>query len=416
MEQWKTNTLQNLCTIGDGNHSSQYPKKSEMVESGVPFIRGNNLKDGELCSKDILYISPEKHKELKKGHLRTGDVLFTNRGEIGKVAIVTEYFNGANLNSQIAWLRCGNQLLPKYLLYSLQTKAMTDLYDSEKSGAALQQFTIRTLRIVEVHYPPIPEQQRIVAILDQAFADIEKARANAEKNLKNARELFDSYLNQVFSQRGEGWVETLLGDVCGFKHGFAFKSEYFTQESNLVLLTPGNFFEEGGYRDRGSKQKYYNGPFPREFLLPKGCLLVAMTEQAAGLLGSSLVVPEENTFLHNQRLGLVQLTETWEDSISLEFLSQLFNAQYFRAKVQETGSGLKVRHTSPKKLQAITVWIPKVKDEQCKIVNDIAHLKNETMRLELVYQQKLQSLDELKKSLLQKAFSGELTKTEGMVA
>lgn len=289
-------------------------------------------------------------------------------------------------------------------------------FQEYRTGSTIPHIYFKDYKSLRLPDISIPEQQRIVAILDQAFADIEKARANAEKNLKNARELFDSYLNQVFSQRGEGWVETLLEDVCGFKHGFAFKSEYFTQESNLVLLTPGNFFEEGGYRDRGSKQKYYKGPFPKEFLLSKGCLLVAMTEQAAGLLGSSIVVPEENTFLHNQRLGLVQLTEAWKENISLEFLSQLFNAHYFRAKVQETGSGLKVRHTSPKKLQAITVWIPKAKDEQCKIVNDIAHLKKETIRLELVYKNKLSSLDELKKSLLQKAFSGELTKSKGIAA
>lgn len=169
MSQWKTNSLENLVQIGDGNHSSKYPKKSEMVESGVPFIRGNNLKNGELCADDILYISPEKHRELKKGHIKFGDVLFTNRGEIGKVAIVTEYFDGANLNSQIAWLRCSCELLPRYLLYFLQSKMMRDHFDSEKSGAALQQFTIKMLRIVEIHYPPVPEQQRIVAILDQAF-------------------------------------------------------------------------------------------------------------------------------------------------------------------------------------------------------------------------------------------------------
>ena len=84
--------------------------------------------------------------------------------------------------------------------------------------------------------------------------------------------------------------------------------------------------------------------------------------------------------------------------------------------MQESGSGLKVRHTSPKKLQAITVWIPASKPEQIKITDDIVRLKNETIGLEAVYKNKLASLDELKKSLLQKAFSGELTKTEGMVA
>ena len=92
MSSWKTDNLKNICLIGDGNHSSKYPKKSEMVESGVPFIRGTNIVNGELSSNDVLYISHEKHLQLKKGHLKAGDVLFTNRGEIGKVAIVNEEF------------------------------------------------------------------------------------------------------------------------------------------------------------------------------------------------------------------------------------------------------------------------------------------------------------------------------------
>ena len=215
----------------------------------------------------------------------------------------------------------------------------------------------------------------------------------------------------MFSQRGEGWEEHLLGDVCTFKHGFAFKSEFFTQGKGYVLLTPGNFFEEGGYRDRGEKQKYYDGTFPSEFLLSKGDLLVAMTEQAVGLLGSPALVPKGNTFLHNQRLGLVELTNEFRDNLSLEFLFHLFNTKYFRSKVQETATGLKVRHTSPKKMQVIPIWLPSDLNEQKEIALKLFNLKEESLRLEEIYKAKALQLDELKKSILQKAFSGELTKT-----
>ena len=78
-----------------------------------------------------------------------------------------------------------------------------------------------------------------------------------------------------------------------------------TQEGDYALLTPGNYFESGGYRDRGEKQKYFTGSIPSDYILSEGDLLVAMTEQAAGLLGSPLLVPEPDRFLHNQRLGLV---------------------------------------------------------------------------------------------------------------
>ena len=295
-----------------------------------------------------------------------------------------------------------NELNSRFFAYFLESAPVADL------GYARH---YRLLKEISVPLPPIPEQKRIVAILDQAFADIEQARAKTEQNLKNARELFESYLQQVFSQRGEGWEEHLLGDVCTFKHGFAFKSEFFTQGKGYVLLTPGNFFEEGGYRDRGEKQKYYDGTFPSEFLLSKGDLLVAMTEQAVGLLGSPALVPKGNTFLHNQRLGLVELTNEFRDNLSLEFLFHLFNTKYFRSKVQETATGLKVRHTSPKKMQVIPIWLPSDLNEQKEIALKLFNLKEESLRLEEIYKAKALQLDELKKSILQKAFSGELTKT-----
>ena len=100
-------------------------------------------------------------------------------------------------------------------------------------------------------------------------------------------------------------MEKPLSGLCDIKHGFTFKSKYFTDQGDYVMLTPGNFYETGGYRDRGEKQKYYCGEIPNGFILEKGDMLVAMTEQAAGLLGSPILIPEPNKFLHNQRLGLV---------------------------------------------------------------------------------------------------------------
>ena len=107
-------------------------------------------------------------------------------------------------------------------------------------------------------------------------------------------------------QSGGEWVATPFSELCDIKHGYAFESEFFSNEGEHVLLTPGNFYEQGGYRDRGELQKYFNGEIPADYVLAKGDLLVAMTEQAAGLLGSPILVPESHKFLHNQRLGLVE--------------------------------------------------------------------------------------------------------------
>ncbi len=281
-----------------------------------------------------------------------------------------------------------------------------ELFNGAKTGSAIPHLDKEGLYALQFPFPPLQEQQRIVAILDEAFEGIATAKANAEKNLKNARALFDSYLNSVFSQRGEGWVEKPLAELCDIKHGFAFKSEFFVSEGDYVVLTPGNFYELGGYRDRVEKQKFYSGDIPREYVLSKGDLLVAMTEQAAGLLGSSILVPESDQYLHNQRLGLVKkkLGVPWTN----EFFFNVFNTKRVRKAIHESASGVKVRHTSPTKIGQVVVFYPSSVAEQQQIVAKLDALRTETQRLESIYQKKISALDALKKSILHQAFTGAL--------
>jgi len=277
---------------------------------------------------------------------------------------------------------------------------------AQAAGNAQPNISQIKIRNTEIPVPPLPEQRRIVGILDEAFEGIATAKANAEKNLQHARALFKSHLQSVFIDRGDGWEEKPLADLCDIKHGFAFKSEFFTDGGDHVLLTPGNFYESGGYRDRGEKQKYYSGEIPDGFVVAKGDLLVAMTEQAAGLLGSPVLIPESDKFLHNQRLGLVTKKPgvPWTN----EFFFHVFNTHAVRKAIHDSASGVKVRHTSPTKIGDVVVSFPTSIAQQRAIVSTLTDLEAETDRLASIYQQKLAALDELKKSLLHQAFSGEL--------
>lgn len=121
------------------------------------------------------------------------------------------------------------------------------------TGVAQPQITQKSLSVVSMPIPPLDEQRRIVAVLDEAFAAIATATANAEKNLANARALFNVHRERLLRRPSGDWAERPLSDLCTIKHGFAFKSEYFRAAGPQVLLTPGNFFEWGGYRGRGAK-------------------------------------------------------------------------------------------------------------------------------------------------------------------
>jgi len=148
------------------------------------------------------------------------------------------------------------------------------------------------------------------------------------------------------------WSWARLGAVADIKHGFAFQSEAFTNDQTpFVVTTPGNFYEEGGFRDRGSKTRYYRGSVPAEFVLQPRDLIMPMTEQAPGLLGSPAFIPDDGkSYLHNQRLGKVIFDS---DSICPEFAFWFFNTAFFRGELAKTCTGMKVRHTSPRRILAV---------------------------------------------------------------
>jgi len=154
------------------------------------------------------------------------------------------------------------------------------------------------------------------------------------------------------------WEEKELGSMLKIKHGYAFKGEFFSDDGEFIVLTPGNFFDEGGFRHKENKEKYYLGPIPPEFVLKKGDLLIVMTEQAEGLLGSAAFIPKNNRYLHNQRLGLI--TQCNPNHSDRRFLYYLFNSKVVRQKIRASASGTKVRHTSPSRIYEIKQKIPSI--------------------------------------------------------
>ncbi|MCG9784933.1 restriction endonuclease subunit S [Vibrio brasiliensis] len=169
------------------------------------------------------------------------------------------------------------------------------------------------------------------------------------------------------------WAITSLEGKISIKHGFPFKSEFFSdKETNFIVLTPGNFHEEGGFKRQAGKEKFYTGEAPEEYLHEAGDLIVAMTEQAAGLLGSCARVPESGIYLHNQRLGLI----TTDPNIILkDYVYHLFKTKTVREQVRLTSSGSKVKHTSPERIYNVKVPLPSVAEQQ-RIVDFLDALEN----------------------------------------
>lgn len=158
------------------------------------------------------------------------------------------------------------------------------------------------------------------------------------------------------------WREIQLGEGLHVKHGFAFKGEHFASSGEYLVLTPGNFLEAGGFRVREGKERYYRADFPSEYLLSEGDLIVAMTEQGEGLLGSAARIPAKGKFLHNQRLGLVQVIDP--DLLDRRYLYWVFNTDNVRAQIRATATGAKVKHTAPERIKKVRILVPDVPSQK----------------------------------------------------
>jgi len=199
----------------------------------------------------------------------------------------------------------------------------------------------------------------------------------------------------------EDWEMVKLGKYTRIKHGWAFKGEYFAKEGKYIVLTPGNFFEEGGFKINIDKIKYYTGTFPVEYILKKNDLIIAMTEQASGLLGSPAFIPEDNRYLHNQRLGLFY--DIVEEAISVYYIYYLFCTKYVRQSIISKATGTKVKHISPTLLLDMMVPLPCLKEQQ-KIVDMLLLWDNVIVKQALLIKTK----KIFKKGLIQKFLSGEV--------
>lgn len=152
------------------------------------------------------------------------------------------------------------------------------------------------------------------------------------------------------------WRECKLGDLLHIKHGYALLGEYFGDKGSHIVVTPGSFYDAGGFKHKGDKEKWYSGPVPEDYVLKAGDVVIAMTEQAEGLLGSSAIIPKPGLYLHNQRIGLIQIRDP-KDTDS-RFLYYLFNYKPVRQQIRASASGTKIRHTAPTRVADVKVTVP----------------------------------------------------------
>ncbi len=182
--------------IGDGNYSGKYPKASDFLEKGIPFISASDFLDGRISSIGFRYISEEQHSSLKKGHLKSGDVLIVTRGNgTGDVAWVDEQYDGCNINAQLVLLRSDEVIVHnKFLYYLLSSKEYKEIFVSYSSGSAQPQLPIKALKLVELRLPIYESQVKIASLLSSLDKKIHLNTQTNQTLESIAQAIFKSWL------------------------------------------------------------------------------------------------------------------------------------------------------------------------------------------------------------------------------
>jgi len=383
-------------------------KRPDYVENGVPFLSAKNVKNGEVVWEGFKFITQEMHESLtKKNKPIRGDILYTRVGSFGEAAIV-ETDDEFSVFVSLTLIKPKHSILNnKFLKYYLNSSEVKARAANSLSGSGVGNLNVGTVRKFPVPFPSLPEQKRIVAILDEAFAGIDQAIAHTEQNIQNARELFESTLNNIFTQKGEGWITEPLNQNV---HFIDYRGKTPPKvEEGIRLITaknvkmgyvqnhPEEFIDETVYDD------WMTRGFPAE-----GDIL--FTTEAP--LGNVAQLGTYSRVIIGQRLITMQPKEGLIDK---RFLKYRIMSPHTQGEIHSKATGATVLGIKSKLLKLIPISYPSI-DEQIHIADLLDEATHNRGKLEALYTQKLTALKELKQSLLQKAFAGELTAEDRQAA
>ncbi len=400
---WQTSKLRELCDIELGKTPARANKAfwDEERKTRNVWLSIADL----LNTKNKIVVDSEEYLSDKGAAIsktvRKGTLLASFKLTLGRLA-----FAGRDLftNEAIAALTIFNErkLSKEYLFYFLR---FFDWDKATEGDVKLKGKTLNKAKLKEldVHFPTLTEQQRIVNILDEAFDGIAAAKANAEKNLQNARALFESYLQTLFSERADEWVSNKkpLADLCELIVDCEHKTAPTQALGIPSIRTPnigkGRLLLDGVYR---VSEKTYSEWTRRAEPLP-GDLILAREAPA----GNVAVIPENLKVCLGQRTVLIRPDRKVFEP---EFLALLLLQPMMQKRLLAHSRGATVQHVNMKDIRALNVESVPTLSVQRNIVKAVAAAAAESEHLESIYEHKLAALEALRKSLLHQAFTGQL--------
>lgn len=332
-------------------------------------------------------------------HLRSGDVLFaTIRPTLKRIAVVPPNLDGEVCSTGYFVFRPKRNLDNKFLYYYLFTDKFMGAMEALQTGASYPAVNDAQVKDQTIAFPSLPEQKRIVAILDEAFAGIATATANTEKNLARSSELFECVLKAIFSQKGNGWLETKLGEICVLRSGTTVDKSLEKSVGDIPYLKVADMTLPENSDGVKTSSRFLNIPgMNKNNILPKGTVI--FPKRGGAILTNKKRLTEVPICADLNIMGVIP-----SGSLLPEYLFMYF----LNVDMRTLGSGSAIPQINNYDIEPMVISYPKSLAEQRVIVSRLDNILSHSRHLEAVYKQKLADLNSLKQSILQKAFSGEL--------
>ena len=392
---WMKKTIKELdIYISDGNYSSKYPRSEEFVEEGIPFIRSNNMVDGDITDDEMYHITPEKHSILLKGHVKAGDVLITTRGNIGQVAIVPDRHEDSNINAQIVLLRTNQETLyNRYLLWALQSREAKEQYLALQTGTALKQLPVGKLEKLYIEATDINKQHEIADVFDKTYKVIKLRR----KELQLLDDLIKARFVEMFGDpivNEKGWMTKPLLDMGQCKNGMNF--HYDDKGIEINCLGVGNFKNLSVIDNTEELPTVSLNEMPsEEYLLKDDDIVFVRSNGNKALVGRSLAVyPGDvpTTFS-----GFCIRYRKYDNEIIVPYLLRVLKTDSMRVKM--TGRGANIQNLNQQILGTLVIPVPPI-----ELQEQFANFVKQVDKSKVAIQAALDKSQLLFDSLMQKYF------------
>jgi type I restriction enzyme S subunit len=402
---WESATLEKVCNIYSGN-SINAKKKAELYTgvNGVPYVATKDIGfDGIIDYENGVAIPQEDSVSFKVAPENTVFVCAEGGSAGRKIAISDRQVCFVN---KLFALVAFKKLLPKFVYYYTISESFQSQFKDALTGL-IGGVSLSKIKKFTINFPPIEEQKRIVAILDEAFEGVDQTNANIEQNINNARQIFKITLNDLFDCDEGSWENSTLNKVLssqprnGWSPPAIHHSDFGVPVLTLSSVT--------GFEFKPNEIKFTQAPTDnkRHYWVENGDLLITRsnTPQLVGhvAIASGIKIPTIYP-------DLIMRMKVNPQIVSTEFIYYQMQTSLLRDKITSMAHGANptMKKITKSDVQSLPISYPSI-DEQSRIIDKIKRLQSRTIDLEIIYQQKLTALKELKQSLLQKAFAGELT-------